>query len=537
MGIYIYLKINPERIDPEEWRKVYRESLCLVAEYPFLDICKKDYYGKEYWFACHSAHRKENESDEYGYWQSYGDLMHGKNTEWFRLHEDLKWYRNRQDQEDHESVSNADVLLEQVENAIPSMTYVWMNKTQGEDSHIYLLAIGCLICHRFPEAAIIYGDISAGQCRKAVQWANQFLEEPIDIPVAADKHRLLARIEKLGRPESEMIKLFYELTLEGKSREMGGLLRKHLSEEGVYQYYQKKLLKGYKAGKEFQINWSEMKEYLSMGFSLKDLCRILAVDSEGPRMDAHKLLELLFCMKLHIAEKNTRDLTALCGKRADSDVVESVGSQLRQVFFMLADAGNRNVDAYIPLEQIYADCQEVLNIPLEEMISIGSEVLTQQGKEKTEADDLQNMLYDVPDSLCGGAMDKQEDGRQNYDITCWDDLIHFTKDSRVEPGWHRGLEKLFRKLHTFVEKAAGQFLPLSQEERKIWLLEKTEILISEEILERIDQYIMDDHMILRYIALCIVDVKTKEIDMLMRSCFWNPAFLDYYWELTEDQEE
>lgn len=45
---------------------------------------------------------------------------------------------------------------------------LWDAKTQGEPYHMYLLAIACLIEDRLGDKAFVHGDITLGQCRKAV---------------------------------------------------------------------------------------------------------------------------------------------------------------------------------------------------------------------------------------------------------------------------------------------------------------------------------------------------------------------------------
>ena len=63
---------------------------------------------------------------------------------------------------------------------------LWGNKTQGEPYHMYLLSIACLIEARLGYKAFVYGDITRGQCRKAVEMANEYLDMPIDIPDRCD---------------------------------------------------------------------------------------------------------------------------------------------------------------------------------------------------------------------------------------------------------------------------------------------------------------------------------------------------------------
>ena len=532
MGIYICLEIAPKRIEPENWRKAYHESLRLVENYPFLDICFKEYYGKKYEFACRTAHKKKNEQDDFGYWETCGNMLHGQNTEWFGVYEDLNQYRSIFPSQ-KDTIEEPDILLAQY--GIPYTKRVFENKTQGEDSHIYLLAIACLICHRFSYAATVYGDISAGQCRKAVRWANQFLEEPIEVPVNAQASCLLSRIEKMGYSELETMKWFYQLTLEEKNWEMGELIRQHLSEESIHRYYKERLLKYYEPGQPFRVETAVMKEYLRMGFSFQGLCEILAVDSEGPELDERELLKIFLKMKLHVKEKNTRDFSIPFCQQGDHEEVGNVKYQIVQVMSRMMGAGNWNVDAYIPLEEIYAQCQKILHIPLDRLTVIGDEILVQM--EESEKESAQKLFYDDHDSKFAKIVNKYSELDEQYDICEPEQLIDFKKGARVEPRIQEGMKRIFKKLHTFAREEAEVFFSLSQDERKHGFLKNLHFLISEEIRERIFRNIMDDKFILRYVALSIVDVRMEKIAQVVQYCYWNPELLDYYWELTETQED
>lgn len=536
MGIYIYMTIDPDRIQPERWKSVYQKTLCLLEQYPFLDIREKEENGVVYSCACRSENRTEKESN---YWQSYGDMLHGRNTEWFGLYDNLERYRmklrgqmNQVSPESREILQ--DVLLERLENGYCHIVRVWGNKTQGEDSHIYLLAIGCLICHYFPDAVDLYGDISAGQCRKAVWWANQFLEEPIDIPDSADPARLLPRLVKLGRTEKETMELFYQLSLEGKGKRMGTALRQYLAEETIHTYYMEKMISENKTG-ERQVNWSVMKEYLAMGFPLKGLCRILATAPEGLRMSPRELLKTLLMMKLHVSDKVTVDLTTSFCEREDCEQVEDVGFQFSRVIGMMSGSGNRNVDAYIPLEQIYEECSEVLELPKETLEIIGEEILSEL-EEESKQESMQNFLYDNPDSPFAKMVDRNQEESEKYDIISFDDLIRFKKDSRVKPDIHEGLLMLFRKLRTFGDEESEDFFALDQVQRERFVLQYERVLLPEEIQKRILQHIMDDSFILRYVSLLVVDIRSDDIGKLIRAALWNPEFLDYYWEQTAEEK-
>jgi hypothetical protein len=72
---------------------------------------------------------------------------------------------------------------------------------------MYLLAIACLIEARLGEKAFVYGDITKGQCKKAVELANKHLKKPIDVPDRCDMERFYRRISKLQMSEKEQLNM------------------------------------------------------------------------------------------------------------------------------------------------------------------------------------------------------------------------------------------------------------------------------------------------------------------------------------------
>lgn len=86
---------------------------------------------------------------------------------------------------------------------------------------MYLLAIGCLIADRFPKAALISGNISLKQCKRAVRWANRYLEKPISVPVTMSVERLLARLQKADIPQEMLLEVFLGITRNDVDAQMG----------------------------------------------------------------------------------------------------------------------------------------------------------------------------------------------------------------------------------------------------------------------------------------------------------------------------
>lgn len=217
MGVFLYLDIVPDRISEKEWASVYQETLTLLDNYEFLGIVKDD----KYYYAARSAHQENVERGYAGWWVS-GDMFGGRNMEDFLLYSDVAIYWERAGERQSNS---SDILLSYLDtHEGPPACCIWGAKTQGCPAHKYLLAIACLICHRLPNAAHVYGDITAGQCHQAVDWANQFLTDPIDVPVTVDMKRLLPRLKAVGLTGHELLHSFYELTLEATDRNMGSYL-------------------------------------------------------------------------------------------------------------------------------------------------------------------------------------------------------------------------------------------------------------------------------------------------------------------------
>ncbi len=90
---------------------------------------------------------------------------------------------------------------------------LWGAKTQGEPYHMYLLATARLIESRLGGKAYVYGDITMGQCDRAVRMANEYLDRKINTPDQCDLDRLLSRIDDLPLLEAEKLRLFAELYL------------------------------------------------------------------------------------------------------------------------------------------------------------------------------------------------------------------------------------------------------------------------------------------------------------------------------------
>ncbi len=541
MGIFINLSIIPGRIPAEEWRRVYQESLRLVEAYDFMDKVEGERNGLSYVYAEKSRDRENLWGKCCHGWHSVGDMRTGFNTEDYMLYEDIHAYLPQTRAEDN----GADILLnrlyymDDIEKPGGCIN-IWGNKTQGEDSHIYLLAIGCLIADRFPDAAMVSGDISVGQCRRAVRWANQYLEKPVFLPHTGQREKLLQRLRRTDVPEERLLEAFLFLTDEAKDARMGEFLQREFDRKAWYQYYRSQFgryqidQRGY-----FRI----LKEYLVMGFDFGGLCRMTVKDPEGMRADPEKFLERVLESRLHVAEKETCDLTWTAREKADQEEADTIRGLFAGFMGTLCGAENRNVAAFYPLERIREDCRSAFGDLCDVDAVIDRALEADRSKKDSDQsvkgmnkDSLQNLLYDDPESLLYKEAERLERKRreeEKYDIRSYQELIDFVPGCRVRPELEEDLIRNFQLLHRSALDGFEKFQTFNEEERENYFIRKNRnVLLRKEVWERIFDSVMEDAYIIRFYGLFQVDCTQRAGYIFCKNLTANLQVIDYYWEKT-----
>jgi hypothetical protein len=234
MHTFIRMDIMPYQIDPHAWKEVYAEALALVRAYPFLD---HDLDGN-------IRRTQEREllirTDRVVGWRTSGDLRSMTQAQSFSLVQDLHFYRNKgSDHIDHyDDILHAGVFdhfskKDQQRYAQPSIAVVFDARTNLLPYHIPLLAIACLIEHRFPRHAMVYGDIELEQMKQATDWATSILQCPILLPERADQHKLLDRITPMFRQETGRLAAFLECTLHPYDQQLDAFVRSHFRKKTI----------------------------------------------------------------------------------------------------------------------------------------------------------------------------------------------------------------------------------------------------------------------------------------------------------------
>lgn len=537
MGIVINLDIIPRRISPERWRGVYRETLRLLEAYEFMEKIRARRNGLTYFCAGRTRDRENLLEMGCHGWIASGDLRTGESTQEFPLLEDVCAYMPGARDSGGEILLNA---LEGVRGAgkMPACVNIWGGQTRGADSHIYLLAIACLIVSRFPEAAMVSGDISAGQCRRAIRWANQHLERPIQMPDTGRMERLLGRLRLSGLPGESLLEAFYQLTDEAKDARMGEFLRGEFSRSEIYEFYRRRFSP---CGIWHRGFVRIMKEYLEMGFGFQDLCRLAVSDEGGVGAEPEEFLRRVLEARLHVKEKETADFARTARERADYEETDTAGELPARIFCMLAGMENKNVDAFYPLEQIRADCRAVFG----EGVPVDALTESLLAEEASGRDSLQAILYDNPDAVfrregnpreaSGPSGEEGPPQGPRYDVNSYRELVDFVPGSRVKPELEEDLTENFRALHAYAQETFEEFRILKRQERENYLIQETAgLLLREEVWEQIFHRVADDAYIVRIYGVLGVDRSQKDGALFCRSLFSNLQAIDYYWEKTNN---
>lgn len=536
MSIFINLMIIPQRIPPDKWEKVYEESLLLVRAYDFMDQIPARRNGLDF---CYGGKSQEREQLPEGYpgWRSVGDMRTGNNTEEYALYRDIRAYESGGKEED----KGEDILLSVLERLDVSgrrktCMNIWGGRTQGEDSHIYLLAIACLFASRFPEAVMVTGSISAGQCQRAVRWANGYLSRPISEPVTCQMRKLLDRLKKSSLSCNQLLNAFFRLTIGARNGKMGDFLEKEFTEEEIASYYKERL-------SEYDVRQrgfvSIIREYLEMGFPFERLCRLAVSDADGPKALPEEFLTHILESGLYKEEKNTNDITRMAREQADCEKVDSEREEIAKILGKLCGAENRSVNAFYPLEKIKQDCEKAFGSRCDVDAVIEGFFIKEKANKGRAS--LQELLSDLAERLFGcdtGKAGGKSGKEPRYDVCSYRELTGFVPGCSVKPELEADLIKNFKALHQYAEAEFEKFRILDRKERENYFItHNRHVLLRKNIWDRIFERVMEDEYIIRIYSLFGVNTAKEDGYLFCGNLFASPDALDYYWEATSDKAD
>lgn len=549
MGIFIHLNIS-KSVTKKEWEKVYNETLFLIDKLPLAEKITKNIHGIDTICLVRTKERTEK----------YGWIREETRTGWF-ADGDYNWMNIAEDyflsrdlvKEDEIDPRAGDAILCYLaahclgyrwKDDICSHTYgIWGGKTQGEVYHMYLLAIACLIEARLGEKAFVYGDITRGQCRKAVEIANKYLENPIEMPDRCYMDRLFDRISKLPLSLEEKYRLFDSAYLGSKDGEYGDFVRKVFSEGTISTCWKKKLT-------EYEIGTpgfsSFFREYMTQGFGLEELCGYVKLQDKDGQDIHRKFVMRIMDAKMHIREKNCEDPLSI---DPEAEGTYSIWTLFAQ--FGFAGARNKKIDRYIPIDEIrkalragmsqYDDIDQIIDEYLEKEAQ-QIEINLEEAKKSEES--FEQAVEQDASEVFNQIMDKKreefEKDQEKYDIGEAEKLKFFEKDDTIRTGLAEALGKSRKFLDSILEeKEYKEWKEKSAHEKCEWLVESNKyILIRDKDWEKIFTDIENNgDSFGRYYSIMRVKMDSDSLVDMCSALMINDDLYDYSKTLAEQLEE
>lgn len=502
MGIFINMEIS-KSVTKEEWKKVYDETLLLVDKLPFAERISKSIHGID--TIC--LVRTKERTQQYGWnkeksrtgWFADGDYICMDTAEDYFLPRDLV-------EEDNVEAEAGDAIFGNLaaylnydwKDDICSHTYkIWGAKTQGERYHMFLLAVACLIEARLGNKAFTHGDITRGQCRKAVEIANKYLKTPIEMPDRCYMNRLLNRVSKLSLSAEEKFIVFERLYLGTKDNEYGDFIRKAFS-ENIIDAYWKKEFDAYEV--DMSGFSSRFHEYMTQGFELEKLCGYVRLQDEDGQDTHENFVKRVMDAKLHLKEKNCADPLSI-----DQEAEGTYGIWTLFARFGFGGARNKKIDRYIPIEEIrkallaglkrYDDVGQIIDEYLEKEsqqieINLAEANQSEEAFEQAVRQDASEIFNQIMD----GKRDELEENREKYDVSEYEDMKFYERGDTMHPGLEKSLGHSRIFLDSLLEE--DEFKELQKktaQDRCRWLVEQNRyILIRDKDWEKIFSDIEDN---------------------------------------------
>lgn len=482
MGIFIHMCIS-KAVTAQEWEAVYEETLRLVEAFPLAERRMVNCKGIETMCLAPTVERDV----ELGRWSEKrirrGWMANGDYETMHCAEEYCLW----RDTVGNDIVPDAgdalwglipwtlDIGEGREDPRSKRIFKIWGGKTQGEPYHMYLLAIACLIEDRLGERAFVYGDITRGQCKKAVELANRHLEKMIELPARCDLVRFKERVSRLDMSARDQLRVFEEFYLGTKNAEFGEYMRTAYSTEVLDEYWR------YEFGESYYSNGrvaEKTMNYLLWGFPLNKLCGLINFNDKENVPHYADFVKLIMDAKLHIKDKNCNDILKIDQEESTPYSIYTLFAQI-----MFRGAENKKVDRYIPIEEIKRDLAEGLGnrcdveTIIEEYLQKESEEQEITISEGTTSEDLKELCNQDASETFSQLMERNRQSiieeRKKYDVTEFEHFLYYECGDTIKPGLLGSLKKSYEFYSSLTkEDWYKELMVQSPNKRCSWLAEQ-----------------------------------------------------------------
>jgi len=296
MSVCLNLRILPENINENEWKKIYDQTLLLFKSNNdiLMGIKDKIFYSTKRLFYCKQLeHNKE--SPENKFWIVNGDYKSKKFSQGFKLYRNINKYKKNDDNlNNSDNSNNSDILISLIaEESQNKHTHnpvvVFDNISRGYPYHIYILAAGMLFEDKFKQYAFVSGNIDLVQAQQAQELINNVLNKQVSLPICVNAPKLFKRIKK-NLNEKDAIVNSYKI-FRGESNNWF---------KSVYnlcdkQFFNKWFLNELKLSEfpDYPDTIDMYMEWLNTTGDLKKLCYMACIDKNGPLFNQFSFVKAL----------------------------------------------------------------------------------------------------------------------------------------------------------------------------------------------------------------------------------------------------
>ena len=546
MGIFISVSISMS-VTKEEWASVYGETLRLVEAFPFAEKREVPVRGIKTICLVPTKEREErygwnNEEIRAG-WFADGDYVTLRTAEDYYLPRDLVT-------EDSYDPDAPDAMFGMLpaylhyswqDEQFQQCYQLWDGKTQGQPYHMYLLAVACLIESRLGPKACVYGDITRGQCRKAVEMANKYLDKKIDLPARCDPELLLKRIKSFPISEMEMLKAYICLYLGTKDAAFGKTAREHFSESAFDEYWKDRLGSYQVTMRGFN---DVLHDYLLWNFELEKIADYVSFTDKEGYTHYEDFVKRIMETRLYLKDKDCRDILKI-----DQEDERPYGISALLAQYTFGGAANRKVDRYIPLENM----RNALLSSIGDKCNV-NQVIDDYLKEDEECQKFKNVEYNSlseedlnkavshdASAVFTQAMEARrkefEKRHGKYDISEFEDLPYYEAGDSMHPEIAEQVGSYFAFYRSITEeKQFTRLMSSSPGERCEWLiLQNKRILLRDRDWEKIFEDIFENaDSYARYYPMVRVRITGDGLINLIRALAVNDDFYQLAFELEKE---
>ena len=399
-------------VTQEEWEKVYEETLELAQKIGLSDWSKFYYKGIRHYAYCKvKEETQEDFGEEKHYWVACAEYSHLADGEYFRLNRELNNSKYNKDA--------GPAILGQIDSYTNLSSKPYEDQTNYRVTDhckgfygIRLLAILCLMESRLKEKVFIDGNFSKSSCETAVELANKYLKEPIELPARCDYNRLYEIVKTIDIPEEEKINLMENAYLGEIDLKYRKFIEEKFDKNAITQFWKNRFKDCDIEDDDFE---DTLEAYLSYGFDFEDLFSYITFTNKKEQY--LKFLELI------IEIENNRDsFSEYFGLTRDPKDNKVRGFSLgfrRSLFGPMnsTDIIYYTFDEYVnKLSEYFGDQIDVKNFLKEKIKNEDEDSFLLRLKEYCQKDD-----YYISEE------------EKNCDIIYSSDLMYYKKGDKISP--------------------------------------------------------------------------------------------------------